>query len=112
MDVPMIPGDMPNEIPCWDKIKEMALLLHGRLPQLNIVGWDFSLTPDETPILIEFNPRPGVGLQQAVGPMFNKEDLDEIMRNVSKVECDYYPYGKLSFKDFPERNTVHVRFGA
>lgn len=112
MDVPMIPDIMPNEIPCWEKIKKMALELHGRLPQLNIVGWDFTLTPTEIPVLIEFNPRPGVGLQQAVGPMFSKEDLDEIMAHVSKVKYDYYPYGKLSFKDFPERNTVHVRFGA
>lgn len=112
MDVPKISDTMPNDIPCWDKIKEAAMQLHSRLPHLNIVGWDFALSPDEKPILIEFNPRPGVGLQQAVGPMFNIKDLDEIMQHVSQVKYDYYPYGKLAFEDFPERKTVHVRFGS
>ena len=111
MDVPKIPDNIPNEIPCWGKIKDMALKLHGKLPQLNIVGWDFTLTPDETPVLIEFNPRPGVGLQQAVGPMFSKDDLDEIMEHVSKVKTNYHPYGILRFNDFPDRKTVHVKFG-
>lgn len=112
MDVPMISDTMSNEIPYWDRIKEAALLLHGRLPQMNIVGWDFALSPDEKPILIEFNPRPGVGLQQAVGPMFAKKDLDEIMQHVSKVKYDYYPYGKMVFEDYPERKTIHTKFGS
>lgn len=112
MDVPKLPDTMPNEIPCWNKMKDAALFLHGKLPHLNIVGWDFALSPDQKPILIEFNPRPGVGLQQAVGPMFSEDELDEIMRHVSKVKYDYYPYGKLVFEDFPERKTVQVKFGA
>lgn len=112
MDVPVLPDSVPNEIPCWNRIKSAALELHGRLPHLGIVGWDFCLTPDEVPVLIEFNPRPGVGLQQAVGPMFSKEDLDEIMRHVSEVKSEYRPYGVLRFKDFPERKTVHTGFGS
>lgn len=111
MDVPSLPESVPNEIPCWEKIKSAALALHGRLPQLGIVGWDFTLTPDETPVLIEFNPRPGVGLQQAVGPMFSLEDLDEIMEHVSKVKTEYMPLGVLCYKDFPDRKTVHLKFG-
>ena len=111
MDVPMIPDGMPNEIPCWEKIKNMALELHGRLPQLNIVGWDFTLTPTEIPVLIEYNPRPGVGLQQAVGPMFSKDDLDEIMEHISKVKAEYRPLGVLQYPDRPSQKTVHVKFG-
>lgn len=111
MDVPSIPDSMPEEIPCWDTIKSAALELHGRLPQLDIIGWDFSLSPDGRPILIEFNPRPGVGLQQAVGPMFSKEDLDEIMEHVSKVKVDRRKLSVLQFKDFPDRKTVHLKFG-
>ena len=111
MDVPTLPYSVPNEIPCWKKIKAVALALHGRLPQLGIVGWDFTLTPDETPVLIEFNPRPGVGLQQAVGPMFSENDLDEIMAHVSKVKYDYHPYGQLLYADFPNRKTIHSKFG-
>ena len=111
MEVPKIPDTMPDEIPYWEKIKEAALLLHGRLPQMNIVGWDFTLSPEGKLILIEFNPRPGVGLQQAIGPMFSKEELDEIMEHVSKVKYDYYPFGKLSYVDFPDRKTIHTKFG-
>lgn len=111
MNVPLIPENMPNEIPCWETIKSVALELHGRLPQLDIIGWDFALSPDGRPILIEFNPRPGVGLQQAVGPMFSKEDLDEIMKHVSKVKVDRRKYSELQFKDFPDRKTVHLKFG-
>lgn len=111
MDVPMLSNRVPNEIPCWERVKEAALTLHGRLPQLDIVGWDFSVTPDGKPVLIEFNPRPGVGLQQAVGPMFSKVDLDELMEHVSKVKSEYVPLGLIQFKDNPNRKTVHLKFG-
>jgi len=111
MDVPTLPDSVPNEIPCWEKIKAAALALHGRLPQLGIVGWDFTLTPDETPILIEFNPRPGVGLQQAVGPMFSEDDLDEIMTHVSRCKTECVPLGVISFESYPHRKTVHLKFG-
>ena len=111
MDVPELADEVPNEIHCWDKIKAAALALHGRIPQLGVVGWDFSLTPDEVPMLIEFNPRPGVGLQQAVGPMFSREELDEIMKHVSKVTAAYHPLSVVRFNDFPDRYTVHLKFG-
>lgn len=111
MNTPFIPDSMPDEIPCWDKLKTAALSLHGRLPQMRIVGWDFTLSPEEVPVLIEFNPRPGVGLQQAVGPMFSEEDLDEIMSHVSRVKAEYYPLGVIQFKDYPDRKTVHLKFG-
>lgn len=111
MDVPMLSDKVPDEIPCWERVKAAALTLHGRLPQLDIVGWDFSVTPDGEPVLIEFNPRPGVGLQQAVGPMFSKEDLDELMEHVSKVKSEYVPLGLIQFKDRPDRKTVHLKFG-
>lgn len=111
MNPPYIPDSMPDEVPCWDRLKTAALSLHGRLPQMGIVGWDFSLSPEGMPILIEFNPRPGVGLQQAVGPMFSEEELNEIMSHVSKVKVDYHPLGVMQFKDFPDRKTVHLKFG-
>jgi hypothetical protein len=111
MDAPVLPNSIPSSVPCWDKIKTSALALHGRIPQLGIVGWDFTLTPDETPLLIEFNPRPGVGLQQAVGPMFSREDLDEIMCHVSKMNAYYRPLGFVTFQDRPDLRTVHLKFG-
>ena len=111
MDAPLLPDCIPSGVPCWDKIKTAALALHSKIPQLGIVGWDFTITPDETPLLIEFNPRPGVGLQQAVGPMFKQEDLDEIMRHVSKMNAYYRPLGFVTFQDRPDLRTVHLKFG-
>lgn len=110
-EIPKLSDSIPNEIPCWEKIKEVALALHGRLPQLDIVGWDFAISPEGKPVLIEFNPRPGVGLQVAVGPMFSKEDLDELMKHVSKVKSEYVPLGVIQFADRPDRKTVHLKFG-
>lgn len=110
-EIPILSDSIPNEIPCWEKIKEVALALHGRLPQLDIVGWDFAISPEGKPVLIEFNPRPGVGLQVAVGPMFSKEDLDELMEHVSKVKSEYVPLGVIQFTDRPDRKTVHLKFG-
>lgn len=111
MDVPYMPDTMPDEIPYWNEVKSAALALHRRLPQLDIVGWDFAISPKGKPVLIEFNPRPGVGLQQAVGPMFSREDLDEIMSHVSKVEANYSSVGVIKYKDYPERKTFMYRFG-
>lgn len=111
MDVPMLPDSAPDQIPCWDKIKEAALYLHDRLPHFDIAGWDFSVTPDGDVLFVEYNLRPGVGLQQAVGPMFSKEDLDELMKHVSKVKYGYQAFGVLRYKDQPDRKTVHIRMG-
>lgn len=112
MDVPTLPDRIPDTIPHWQQIRAAALTLHERLPQMDIIGWDFAVAPDGTPVLIEFNPRPGVGLQQAVGPMFAKDELDEIMAHVSKQRTAYRPFGEIRFKDFPERRTVHTKFGS
>ena len=111
MDVPLIPDNMPNEIPSWNRIKRAALELHGRLPHMDILGWDFTVLPDGKPLLIEFNARPGIGLQQAVGPMFSLEDLDELMEHVSKVRTEYLPLGVVNFKNRPELRYVNLKYG-
>ncbi len=111
MESPDLPAHFFESVPCWDTLLDAALSLHGRLPQMGIVGWDFCLTPEEKALLIEFNPRPGVGLQQAVGPMFSLEDLDEIMRRVSQVQEDCRPLGVVRFPDRPEPMTAHLKFG-
>lgn len=111
MESPALPEQFFEVVPCWETLKAAALALHGRLPQLGIVGWDFCLTPEERPLLIEFNPRPGIGLQQAVGPMFSVEELDEIMKRVSRVREDCRPLGVVRFPDRPEPATTHLKFG-
>lgn len=111
LDSPALPDTFFDVVPCWEMLKEAALALHGRLPQLGIVGWDLCLTPEEKPLLLEFNPRPGVGLQQAVGPMFSREELDEIMERVSKVKAYYRPVGVITYPDRPKPLTAQMKFG-
>lgn len=43
------------EIPAIKKITEAALSLHGRLPQLGMISWDWSIDIDEKPIMVEMN---------------------------------------------------------
>lgn len=99
MKCPTLQPEAINEIPYWNRIKEAALLLHGKLPHFDIVGWDFSLTSEGIPVLIEYNIRPGVGLQQAVGPMFTQEELDDIMSKVSKMKAQFESYPSVTFPD-------------
>ena len=100
----------PSQIPQWEKVKSAALELHRRLPQLRIIGWDFAVSTNGKPVFVEFNPRPGIGLQQAVGPMFSKEDLDELLSHVTKSTISQMPFGVTYFNDYPERKTIHSKF--
>lgn len=111
MDMPLLPDYMPDVIPYWDKITNAALTLHGRLPHFDIIGWDFSVNPDGQLILIEYNLRPGVGLQQAVGPMFSKEDLDELMESVSKVKSEFKLTGHVKFNTKLKKESTITHFG-
>lgn len=77
--------DITEKIPCFEKVKEAVLYLHTRFPHFALIGWDISVTPEGHPVVIEYNFLPGLGsCQLAHGPMFSKEDLDEIMERVSK----------------------------
>ena len=68
-------------VPSYEGVVETAKRLHCQLPYFNIIGWDFSVGEDGSPILIEFNVRPG---QNQIGdgtPTFG--DLsDEVLEDV------------------------------
>lgn len=85
--VDILDADIPEKIPCFNKIKEAVLFLHTRFPQFGLIGWDVSLTPDGHPIIIEYNLVPGLGTGQLANhPIFEKEDLDEIMKRVTSYK--------------------------
>lgn len=74
-----------EKVPYFDKVQEAVLFLHTRFPHFALIGWDVTVTPEGHPLVIEYNFLPGFGsCQLAHGPMFQKEDLDEIMERVSK----------------------------
>lgn len=79
-----------EHIPYFQKVKEVALYLHTKLPNLNYIGWDMSVTQEGIPVLIEFNTKPAVEIKQiSSGPVFSKEDLDEIMPEIAKWKLSY-----------------------
>lgn len=79
--------DIVEKIPSFEKIKTAVLFLHTKFPDFALMAWDVTVTPEEHPLIIEYNFMPGLGsCQLAHGPMFCKDDLDEIMERVSKVQ--------------------------
>lgn len=57
-----------------------------------------SVTQDGIPVLIEFNTRHAVELRQiSAGPVFCKEDLDEIMPEIAKWKLSYDCCPMISF---------------
>lgn len=48
------------QLPSYDKAIEFVKRLHLKLPFFNIVGWDVAIQEDGAPVLIEFNPNPGL----------------------------------------------------
>ena len=61
-----------------------------------------SITQEGIPVLIEFNTRPCVELKQiSSGPVFSKEDLDEIMPEIAKYKVGVKSMPIVYFKNNP-----------
>lgn len=84
-------------VPCYERVKSVALALHSRLPHYNYMAWDIAIDPDGNLVLIEFNIRSGLGLQLACGPFFDREDLEEIMEHVSKMNVQWSLQPSLTY---------------
>lgn len=85
-----LPDDIIEKIPNFDKVQNAVLHLHTRFPHFALIAWDVSINPDGHPIILEYNFGPGLATcQLAHGPLFNKEDLDEIMERISKGHIVY-----------------------
>lgn len=66
------------EIPNFEEAVTLAKKLHLYLPFFNIVGWDMAITPNGSPIMIEFNVNPDLS-QSANGPAFGNA-TEEIVK--------------------------------
>lgn len=61
------------KIPSYDKIIEIIIEEAAQKPHFKIIGWDFTVSPEGEPIMIEYNTAPlGVGSQMACGPHFGE----------------------------------------
>lgn len=95
-----MPEEFPVRVPSFEKIKEAVVYLHHRFPQFALIGWDMTVDKDGHPVVVEYNFRPGLTTsQQANGPLFSKEDLDEIMNHIAKRKLSVELSYSLSFKD-------------
>lgn len=93
---------VPGVTPCFEKVIEAVKFLHTRFPQFALIGWDMTVTTDGHPLVIEYNFFPGLGTGQiAHGPIFSKEDLDEIMSRIKKSRFVYTPKAQTEFVGRP-----------
>jgi hypothetical protein len=62
------------EVPTWSAIPRLACQLHQQLPHFDTASWDFTVTDDEAPMLIEVNlSGQGINLHQGNnGPLFGE----------------------------------------
>lgn len=61
-------------IPEWEKIKEVVVSAHRRVPQLGYIGWDVVVCKDGRVTFLEANTCAGVELQQHA-PLIGKKHL-------------------------------------
>lgn len=47
------------QIPNYQGLTDTVKMLHTQLPYFNIIGWDFAIDENGTPVFIEFNTKPG-----------------------------------------------------
>lgn len=67
-------------VPSYDKVVEIIKREHSKLPQLNIIGWDFAIDRDGEPVFIEINMTPESN-QNGSGPTFGNL-TDEVLKDV------------------------------
>ena len=68
-------------VPNYEGIIETVKRLHCQLPYLNILGWDFAVGEDGTPVFIEFNTNPGQNQIGGKEPTFGVL-TDEVLEDV------------------------------
>ena len=68
---------------------DAACRLHGRLPHIGVIGWDFSISKAGKPLIIEANYHGnGIWLPQIVhGKCFFRNDTKEILASVGLLKC-------------------------
>ena len=67
-------------IPAFDKIINVVRREHIKLPHFRLIGWDFTVSPENEPILIEYNVCPGAN-QMTCGPTFG-DMTDRVLEDV------------------------------
>lgn len=74
------------ELPSFEKVKELVVSVHEKMPFAGFVGFDVAFEEDGNPVIMEYNLKaPGVFYYQLVnGPLFGErtqEVIDTFLRN-------------------------------
>lgn len=71
-------------LPYIDRVIDAACSLHGRTPHIGVIGWDFSISPDGMPVVIEENFHGnGIWFPQIVhGKCVFRDDTQAILESV------------------------------
>ena len=80
------------KLPSYDKAIEMVKRLHLYVPYFKIVGWDIAIEEDGSPILIEWNTKPGLS-QSAFASGMGK-NTERIIRELWPQENTAFPHKK------------------
>lgn len=91
------------KIDLFPKVLEKAKQMHSLIPQIGCISWDFTLTKDGEPCLIEMNTSGGsiwfFQMAHGCGPFGNKtpEILRwmKLMKSLKKSQRSKYLYGKM-----------------
>ena len=92
-------------IPNYQRVIDMLIEMHKRLPYFDYVGWDVTVLPGGEPMLIEFNLAPSVeGPQMMAGPMFG-DCLDEVVERAGQLQFEKVQGYK---KVFPKESVYYL----
>lgn len=72
-----------------NRVIAAAKEMHGRIPQLGVINWDFTIDENENPVLIEINSSHGgsiwlTQMANGVGPF--GDNLEEILQWIHSME--------------------------
>lgn len=90
-------------IPNFEKVNEMILRLHSRVPMFGVTSWDIALDETNEPVLIEYNVgQGGIDIHQYNnGPLYGentKEILDSVFKDYSIADSTIF-YNFRRFQD-------------
>ncbi len=98
----------PSSAPSLSKAVQLIVRLHESLPFFDYIGWDIAISPNNEPVLIEFNPISGIEIPQfGTGPLFG-EHLDEVME---RVKCVKKEKKLFSINSFPTGSEHFLHIG-
>ncbi len=99
------------KFPSFDKVIDLCLSLHRRLPYMDLVGWDIAVDEHGSPLLIEINQYPDCEfIQICNGPMFG-EYTDDLLEAISHHTISFPTVAKRHFENLSIHHDYRFELG-